>query len=80
MAKEVVSASYLQQQYIKIRDQRRQRISELEIGQLYAYGNRRVVVMFLGIEQNPGLLKPACVKVLYNEKIELVYPESVYDL
>ncbi len=79
MAKEVVSASYLQQQYIKIRDQRRQRISELEIGQLYAYGNRRVVVMFLGIEQNP-ILKPACVKILLNEKIHLVYPEAMYDL
>lgn len=60
---------------------RRKRISELEIGQLYAYGNHKhVIVMFLGIEQNPGILKPACVKILLNEKIHLVYPEAMYDL
>lgn len=35
--------------------------------------------MFLGIEQNP-ILKPACVKILLNEKIHLVYPEAMYDL
>ncbi len=44
------------------------------------YGNHKhVIVMFLGIEQNP-ILKPACVKILLNEKIHLVYPEAMYDL
>lgn len=67
-------------EHTRISDERRKRISELEIGQLYAYGNHKhVIVMFLGIEQNP-ILKPACVKILLNEKIHLVYPEAMYDL